>query len=164
MIVVSNTSPLTNLAAIGQFDLLRCLYGRLHIARGVWEELNAGGQAWPGRNEVAGADWIERHTIQNQALVTVLQRDLDLGESETIALALELKADLVLLDEREGRHAAQRMELRVVGVLGILLEAKARGMVKAVRPHLDALCQTAGFYLSDTLYHYALSLADEGGL
>ncbi|RLC89984.1 MAG: DUF3368 domain-containing protein [Chloroflexi bacterium] len=164
MIVVSNTSPLTNLAAIGQFDLLRCLYGRLHIARGVWEELNAGGQAWPGRNEVAGADWIECHTIQNQALVTVLQRDLDRGESETIALALELEAELVLLDEREGRHAAQRMELRVVGVLGILLEAKARGMVKVMRPHLDALCQTAGFYLSDTLYHYALSLADESDL
>ncbi|MEA3397608.1 MAG: DUF3368 domain-containing protein [Chloroflexota bacterium] len=140
------------------------MYGRLHIARGVWEELNAGGQAWPGRNEVAGADWIECHAIQNQALVTVLQRDLDRGESETIALALELDAELVLLDEREGRHAAQRMELRVVGVLGILLEAKACGMVKAVRSHLDTLCQTAGFYLSDTLYHYALSLADESDL
>ena len=49
MIVVVNTSPLTNLAAISQFDLLHQLYGQLHIAQGVWEELNAEGQRWPGR-------------------------------------------------------------------------------------------------------------------
>jgi len=73
MIVVANTSPLTNLAAIGQFDLLRRLYGHLHIAQGVWEELNAGGQRWSGHDEVARADWIERHTVQNRPLVTALQ-------------------------------------------------------------------------------------------
>ena len=60
MIVVSNTSPLTNLAAIGQFDLLHHLYARLYIAQGVWDELNAGSKRWPGRNEVATAAWIER--------------------------------------------------------------------------------------------------------
>ena len=48
MIVVCNTSPLTNLAAIGQFDLLRQLYTELYIAEAVWDELNAGGQRWPG--------------------------------------------------------------------------------------------------------------------
>jgi predicted nucleic acid-binding protein len=161
MIVVSNTSPLTNLAAIGQFDLLHQLYRRLHIAEGVWEELNAKGKHWPGRDEVATADWIERHAVQNQALVTALQRDLDRGEAETIALALELSADLVLLDEREGRHAAQKLELRVVGVVGILLEAKSRRAVEAVRPHLDALRHKAGFYLSEQVYHSALSLTGE---
>jgi len=56
MIVVSNTSPLTSLAAIGQLDLLRRLYARLHIAQGVWEELNAGGRRWPGCDQVAAAD------------------------------------------------------------------------------------------------------------
>ena len=83
MIVVSNTSPLTNLAAIGQFGLLQRLYDRLHIAKGVWKELNAAGKRWPGRDDVAGADWVERHNVQNQDLVTVLRRDLDLGEAET---------------------------------------------------------------------------------
>jgi predicted nucleic acid-binding protein len=106
MRVVSNTSPLTNLAAIGQFDLLHELYVEVHIADGVWQELNAREQRWPGRDEVAAANWIERHTVQNQALVTALRRDLDSGEAETIALALELSAGLVLLDEQEGRHAA----------------------------------------------------------
>lgn len=161
MIVVSNTSPLTNLAAIGQVDLLSQLYGRLHIAEGVWEELDAQGEHWPGRDEVADADWIERHTVRSYALVTALLRDLDRGESETIALALELDADLVLLDEREGRHAAQRLELRVTGVVGLLLEAKSRGAVDAIRHHLDLLRHKAGFYLSEPVYQAALSLAGE---
>jgi predicted nucleic acid-binding protein len=74
---------------------------------------------------------------------------------------LELGADLVLLDEREGRHAAQRLELRVAGVVGLLLEAKSRSAVDEVRPHLDALRHKAGFCLSESVYHAALSLAGE---
>ena len=163
MIVVSNTSPLTNLAAIGQFDLLHRLYARLYIAEGVWDELNAQGKRWPGRDEVAAADWIERHAVQNQSLVTALRRDLDRGEAETLALALELGADLALLDEKEGRHTAQRLGLRVVGVVGVLLEAKANGAFDVLRPHLDALRQTAGFYLSESLYRHALELMGEQG-
>ena len=77
------------------------------------------------------------------------------------ALALEVGADLVLLDEREGRHAAQRLELRVAGVVGILLEAKSRSAVGAVRPHLDALRHKAGFHLTEQVYHSALLLAGE---
>ena len=80
MIVVSNTSPLTNLAAIGQFDLLRQLYTRVHLAEGVWNELNAKGQRWPGCAEVAAADWIQQHTVHQQPLVNVLRRDVDRGE------------------------------------------------------------------------------------
>lgn len=161
MIVVSNTSPLTNLAAIGQFDLLRKLYARLHIAQGVWDELNAKGLRWPGSESVAAADWVERHTVNNEPLVAALRRDLDRGEAESIALALELEAELVLMDEREGRHAAQRMGLHVVGVVGVLLEARARGAIGAVRPHLDGLRQKAGFYLSETVFRRALVLAGE---
>lgn len=161
MIVVSNTSPLTNLAAIGQFDLLRRLYSTLYIAEGVWDELNAHGGCWPGSDEVAAAPWISRHRVQNQALVTSLRRDLDRGEAESIALALEQRAALILLDEKEARRAAERQELRVAGVVGILLEAKRRGMVQAVRPHLDALRHAAGFYVRDALYERALKLAGE---
>lgn len=161
MIVVSNTSPLTNLAAIGQFELLRHLYTRLYISQGVWDELSAGGKRWPGRDQVTAADWIEQRAVQNQALVTALRRDLDRGEAESITLALELEADLILLDEREGQHAAQRLGLHVVGVVGILLEAKVNGILNAVRPHLRSLRQTAGFYLSESLYQHALALAGE---
>ncbi|MFO7742033.1 MAG: DUF3368 domain-containing protein [Anaerolineae bacterium] len=161
MIVVSNTSPLTNLAAIGHFDLLRQLYAQIHIAQGVWEELNAHGVHWPGSDLVATADWVKRHRVKNEPLVTALRRDLDRGEAESIALALELEADLVLMDEREGRHAAQQMGLRVVGVVGVLLEAKAKEVIDAVRPPLNGLRQKAGFYLSEDVYQRALALAGE---
>jgi len=161
MIIVSNTSPLTNLAAIGQFDLLHQLYSEIHIAIGVWDELNARGKRWPGRDETSAASWIKQHQIKNQALVTALQRDLDRGESESIALALELNASLVLLDETEGRRAAQRMELNYLGIVGVLLDAKQSGLIETVCPHLDALRQTAGFYLSESVYQHALSLANE---
>lgn len=152
---------LTNLAAIGQFTLLQLLYPELYIADGVWDELHAFGREWPGADEVAQADWIRRSAVRNQALVVTLQRDLDRGEAETIALAMEMGADLVLLDEKPGRRAAERLGLRVSGVVGILLEAKAQSHIDSVRPLLDRLSLEAGFYISPNLYHLALDLAGE---
>ena len=162
MIVVSNTSPLTSLAAIGHFDLLRKLFGEVHIASGVWEELNEGGRRHPGSSEVESASWIQHHAVGDRNLVVVLQRDLDRGEAETLALAIELKAEVVLLDEQEGRHAAARLGLRPLGVLGILLQAKRLQKIEEVRLHLDALRQQAGFHLGERLYRDVLEQAGEG--
>jgi predicted nucleic acid-binding protein len=161
MIVVSNTSPLTSLAAIGHFELLRKLYGEIHIAHGVWHELNHGGRRHPGSHEVENASWIDRHEVRDQALVMVLRRDLDKGEAETLALAIELKADLVLLDEQEGRRAATRLGLFPLGVLGVLLQAKRLGAITEIRPLLDALREQAGFFLGKNLYWQMLELAGE---
>lgn len=161
MIVASNTSPLTSLAAIGHFDLLQKLYSEIHIAEGVWQELNHGGRRHPGSYEVEKASWVHRHEVKNQALVTVLRRDLDQGEAETLALAVELKADFVLLDEKEGRHQAVRLGLRPLGVLGVLLRAKRLGVVLEIRFLLDALREQAGFFLSESLYWQMLEQAGE---
>ncbi|HEX3127256.1 MAG TPA: DUF3368 domain-containing protein [Thermoanaerobaculia bacterium] len=161
MIVVSNTSPITSLAAIGHFDLLRVLFGQIHIAQGVWHELNQGGRRHPGSHEVENASWVDRHEVENRTLVTILRRDLDRGEAETLALAVELKAVLVLLDEKEGRHAASRLGLSPLGVLGILLQAKRLGKIQEIRSCLDALRQQAGFFLGDRLYRDILEQAGE---
>lgn len=161
MIVVSNTSPLTNLVAISQFSLLHSLFPEIFIAEGVWNELNAQNQRWPGSHEVATADWIYRKSIKNFPMVSALQRDLDRGEAETIALAIEINASLVLMDEQEGRHAAQRLGLKVIGVVGVLLEAKRAHLLSQIRSSLDALRQHAGFYLKDSVYRTALRLAGE---
>lgn len=161
MIVVSNTSPLTNLAAIGQFDLLRQLYGEIHIPEAVLQELSNQGQTWPGYHETVQSGWIHRNIVQNTALVKALQRDLDVGESEAIALAIEYNAGLLLMDEREGRHQAKRFDLKVLGVVGVLLEAKTQQKIARIQPELDALRQKAGFYLSQEVYNLALGLAGE---
>jgi predicted nucleic acid-binding protein len=91
-----------------------------------------------------------------------LQRDLDRGEAESIALALELGANLLLVDERDARHIAQRLALPTIGVIGILFEAKSKGLIKPIRPHLDALRQVTGFYLKESLYQTILQQAGEG--
>lgn len=161
MLVVSNTSPLTNLAAIGHFELLHLLFGEIHIAEGVWRELHAGGKSYPGSREVDISPWAHRHTVTDQHLVRALRRDLDAGEAETLALGLGLGADLVLIDEREGRRAAARLGLEPLGVLGILLRCKAKGHLVEVRSPLDALRQDAGFYISDRIYGEVLAVAGE---
>lgn len=161
MIVVSNTSPLTNLAAIGQFHLLEVLYGHIWIPEAVWEELNAGDMQWPGSYQTSLASWITRRAVSNHALVKTLQRDLDQGEAEAIALAVEIGADLLLVDEKEGRRAAQRLGLHISGVLGLLVEAKAQAKLNQIRPLLDRLRGDAGFYMTDNLYVLALNLSGE---
>ncbi|MBL8253565.1 MAG: DUF3368 domain-containing protein [Candidatus Competibacter sp.] len=160
-VVISNTSPLTNLAAIGQFDLLRSLYGQLRIAEAVWQELNAQGRSWPGCAEVAAAHWIERRAVQNRPLVMALRERLDAGEAETIALAVECTPPLVLMDEKEGRRSARRFGLKTVGVVGVLIEAKGRGLIGAVGPLLERLRQDAGFFLSDRVMQDARAFCGE---
>ena len=79
-------------------------------------------------------------------------RNLDRGEAEAIALALELGADELLIDERLGRREALRLRLSITGLLGVLLVAKRRGLVAMIRPVMDALMTQAGFRLSEQLY------------
>lgn len=94
MIVVSNASPLINLARIGDLDLLRRLYGEVVIPEAVWDEVVVSGAGQPGATEVAQATWIQKQAPGNRALIQVLRQDLDAGEAEAVALAVERTADL----------------------------------------------------------------------
>jgi len=102
VIVVSSTSPLSSLGASGELDLLSRVFGPLDISNAVWDELNAYGARWPGRDEVAAASWIRRHPATADATVLALMRPIDRGEAESISLAAELGASLVLLDHVGG--------------------------------------------------------------
>jgi hypothetical protein len=138
MIVVSNTSPLVNLAAIGQLDLLKQLYGGIVIPQAVYAEIVIAGAGQPGAVEVKTLDWIKTRPVANRTAVASLQLELDAGEAEAILLAVELNAGLILLDERKGRRVALRLGLRPMGLLGALVEAKHKGSVVAVKPSLAA--------------------------
>lgn len=152
MSVVSNASPLINLARIGKLDLLHDLYGELTIPEAVWREVVVEGAGQPGADEVKGATWIKRHAVANRQLVHALQQELDAGEAEAIVLASEMEAELLLMDERLGRETARHLGLRYTGLIGVLVEAKRKGLIGAVKPHLDALRDAAGFRVSDALY------------
>lgn len=152
MSVVSNASPLINLARIGRLDLLRELYGEVCIPNAVWQEVVVDGAGLPGAELVARARWIKRRKAKNAMLVRALRQDLDAGEAEAIVLAGELKAELLLMDESLGRETARHLGLQFIGIVGILLEAKHTGHIEAIKPLLDALRETAGFRIQQALY------------
>jgi hypothetical protein len=161
VIVVSNTSPLINLAAIGQLDLLHQLYGRIVIPHAVYREIVVDGTGQSGSDQVMTLEWIETRRVVGRVVVASLCIEVDEGEAESIALASELEADLLLLDERRGRLVASRLELRFIGLLGVLIEAKHRGLIPGVQPILDDLIQKAGFWISCELYDRVLQAAGE---
>ena len=163
MIIISDTSPLSNLAIVGYLSLLQQIYNKVIIPQGVAEELK---NASDEENLIAGVlslDWIEVVPAKNLELISILRNNhnLDRGEAEAIALALELNADELLIDERLGRREATRLGLPITGVLGILLVAKRRRLIPAVQPVMDALVNQAGFRVSSQLYAAVLKAADE---
>ena len=161
MIVVSDTSPIVNLAAVGQLELLRQLYGKVVLPQAVYEEILSAGTGQPGVAEVTAFDWIETKQVENRTVVASLELELDPGEAEAIALAIEIKAELLLLDERKGRTVASHLGLKFIGILGILIEAKHRALIPAVKPIVDDLIQKAGFWISQQLYDFILQTAGE---
>lgn len=159
MIVVSDASVLINLARIGELNLLHRLYGKILIPHAVWQEVVVEGAGQPGAEEVRTSSWIETRDVANEHLVRALRQDLDAGEAEAIALALEVGADLLLIDERLARETAQHLGVRYVGLIGVLIVAKRKRLIGAIKPHLDRLRNEAGFRVSDALY--ARVLQDE---
>lgn len=161
MSIVSNASPLINLARIGQLNLLSQLYGKLLIPEAVWHEVVIEGAGQPGADEVKTASWIEKRLVTNKQLVLALRQELDAGEAEAIALALEIRAEMLLMDERLGRETARHLGLRYTGLIGVLVEAKHKEIIDAIEPYLVALRTIAGFRVSDTLYMRVLHDAGE---
>ena len=114
----------------------------------------------PGAEVVSSASWMVRRTVMNRPLVHGLQQALDAAEAEAIALAVEIDDALLLMDERLGRDTARHFGIRYTGVVGVLIEAKHKGFIQAIQPHLDALRDLAGFHISEALYRRVLQ--DEG--
>ncbi|MBE9009713.1 DUF3368 domain-containing protein [Pseudanabaenaceae cyanobacterium LEGE 13415] len=163
MIVVSDTSPISNLAIVGQIALLEAIFQQVIVPEMVHQELLAGASQHSEILAALNEPWIKVAQVQNLAFVDKLraERDLDPGEAEAIALALELKANRLLVDERLGRVEAQHLGLRVTGILGILLVAKQQKLISAVRPLMDDLITQAGFYIRDSLYAEMLNQTGE---
>ncbi|MBC8264909.1 MAG: DUF3368 domain-containing protein [Anaerolineales bacterium] len=171
MPVVSDTSPVLNLAIVGHLSLLRQQFGRIWIPPAVIEELRVKDtkghekeEDLPGSRavrEAIGADWLRVEEVEDHTLVKILRRDLDGGEAEAIALALQMKANRVLLDEREGRRVAKSLGLKVTGVLGVLLRAKRLGHLLSLQEAMEQLQEQAGFCIGRELFADVLR---EGGV
>jgi predicted nucleic acid-binding protein len=161
MIVVSDTSALANLAIVDHLWLLESIYQTIIIPDVVARELAAASN--PIIPAILQSGWIQPQPLTNSELANQLQqeRGLDAGEANAIALALELQADDLLIDERLGRQEALRLGLSIIGILGILLVAKQRSLIPQVQPVMDTLISQAGFRVSSQLYQRVLALAEE---
>jgi len=162
MTVVADASILISLSSIGQLTLLHERFPEgVLIPPAVWREVVEEGRERPGGRDVAEADWVIVQNVTALEIVQLLRGELDEGETEAIALAHQVGARIVLLDERNGRRAAKQLDLKVLGTIGVLIWARRSGRVKSLRDALDALQAQAHFRLSQRLYERALSEVGE---
>lgn len=159
MIVVSDTSVLIYLARLRLLDLLPTLYGRVVIPPAVQIELEQGDPPEPALRHIT--EWLEVAAPRDLAKVEMFAHLVDQGEAEAIALALELSADLLLIDDGDGRSFARAQALRAQGLIGVILDAKRAGVLPAVRPELDRLRDLTTFRMSHRVYTDALRRAGE---
>lgn len=159
--IVSNTSPIINLACIDRLDVLPALFGEIAIPDAVFHEIAVAHPDAPGASDVRTAPWVRRRSVVNRPLVDSLRLELDPGEAEAIACAVEANAQLLLIDERRGRLVALRLGLATTGLMGVLLLARKKGLIVSIRPLLDDLRRVAGFWIGDALYAQVLREAGE---
>ena len=161
MIVVADTSVLLNLAFLGQEQLLSRWFGFVHVPEAVvseFERLAASSGRFSGL--VLPVSCQATH-VSNIPSHLVADARLDLGETEALALALELKADAVLLDEAAARSVCVKLGFTVIGTLGLLLRAKQDGVIAEVAPLLRRLIVEGRFRVSPALVHVTLQRAGE---
>jgi predicted nucleic acid-binding protein len=153
VIVVSDTSPITALLTIQKIDLLRQLYGTVIIPEAVAQELHAYHTLIPA--------FIQTASAEDGPLLEQLKNQLDPREAEAIVLAKTIHADVLLIDESLGRAAAKHEHLPVIGLMGVLLIAKKKGLVDAVHTLIEQLETEAGFYLSKQVKMRIIEAAGE---
>jgi uncharacterized protein len=135
--IVSNTTPLISLLKLARLDILRDLYGVVFIPTSVYHEIEAGKHK-SYYQDLLKLDWIKITPVKDKQAVKYFL-DLDAGEAETIVLATEINADLVILDEKLGRFYAKHADLNVTGTIGVLIKAKREGIIKELKPLLIEL-------------------------
>ncbi len=163
MPAVSNTSPISNLASIGRLELLKSQFSTIFIPEGVAVELAAHPNPVT-RDRIEQAiqeQWIQVCAAGASSLLRLLLLQLHRGEAEAIALATDIKADMLLMDEQEGRQLAAKTGLAVTGVLGVLLRAKRVGAISALKPEIDLLRSKSRFFVSPALEAELLAAAGE---
>jgi len=151
-VVVADASVLIALGQIDQLLLLQKLFTEVLIPPVVQREVAPSLPQLP--------PWIQTRALERPPHRRVVEASLDPGETEAISLALEAKAERIILDDLQARHLAIDLGLTIMGTAGVLFTAKERGFITAVRPPLDAL-RAKGFRLRKEVYEEVLQAAGE---
>jgi predicted nucleic acid-binding protein len=156
--VVSNTTPIISLLKLSKLDILKNLYSEISIPYAVFQEVVAGKNKDYYKN-LSNLNWVRIIEIQDKQAVKYFL-DLDSGEAEAIVLATEIKADLIILDEKLGRFHAKHADLKVTGTLGVLIKAKKEGLINELKPLLFELTKKE-VWISDKLIYEILKQVGE---
>jgi len=148
-IVIADTSCLIVLTRLNAIPVLQSLYGQIYITEEVASEF---GESLP--------DWIKVEMVKDKRYYQILSAMLDPGEASAIALALEMKNVLLIVDEFKGRREAKRLGIEITGTLGVLVKAKQKGLIKELKPVLNQL-HLAGFWISEAISEEMLKQAGE---
>lgn len=159
-IVVSDTSPIRALDFLQRLEVLEALFGEVIVPPAVATELSRPTR-WGPPVILSPHHFILVRSPTDTVAVNRWLQNLDAGESEALALAEELSADIVLIDEAAGRSAAQQAGFPVIGTLGILVRAKRDGLIDAVVPLMDRLQDDFDFFVSDALRQEVLRQCGE---
>jgi predicted nucleic acid-binding protein len=158
--VIVNSTPIIVLAHIGQLDLLKKLYTKVFIPRAVYDEVSK-------KKDIASTalknshDWIIVSEISSTESYPMYKAKLHAGEVEVMILAQEdPKADLLIIDDNAAKKTAKYLGLTVTGTMGVLLKAKAEGLITEVSPLLTKIKEN-GFYISDGIVDLVLKQAGE---
>ena len=161
MTVVADTSVILNLCFLGLQELLPPLFGTVLAPTQVELEFQRLAASDPRFEGLLFPSFIECMTPTARPLALANTPALHLGEIAALTLAVESQADLVLMDEREGRAAAASLGLTTMGLLGVLVQARHRSLIPAVAPLLDRLQTSARFWIAPALRTAILQAANE---
>ena len=159
-IIVSDTSCIGYLIQINLLHLLQTLYGEIIIPGAVNDEILQLENEGHILSEFKNADWIKIYSTHNLSNVSKYENILDRGELEAISIAIELEADLLIIDEKLGRIVAKTIGFDITGLVGILITAKNKNLILSVKKALDELI-LLGCRISNTLYNIALKSCNE---
>lgn len=156
---IADSGPLICLARINHLELLPRLFSKILVPPEVWDEVAIRGQGHPGGYEVSQATWLVVQAPDSQ-LVKPLSILVDTGEAQAIALAQTTADCTILLDDARARKIAQRLNIKRIGTIGLLLRAKRLGLLENIRPLINALVEN-GIYIRQELIDAVLKDAGE---
>lgn len=159
--IVSNTTPISNLLHVDNISLLAKLFGAIYIPEAVANEVNVVFSSCREWQKCVETEQIIIQSISNTIFVKQMVPLLHQGEAEAICLSLEKKAKLCLIDDKDGRTIAQLNNLPVTGTLGILLKAKETGLISSVKTFIDKLRSDHRFWIREDMYQKVLHIAKE---
>lgn len=158
MLIVSDASPLISLALLDKLDLLNSLFDQVFVPEEVYRELTQKEKPYYDKFITYLEGKVKK--VKDQTSVNILKNDIDAGEAEAIVLALEEGIKDILIDDNKGRTKAKMNGLVPIGIVGLLLRAKQKGMVSEIKPLLDKLMNNKR-RVSQHLYEHAIFLAGE---